>query len=174
MTRTAPPQPITEILPLVYDELHRAASKVIRSQDGDFTLGVTDVLHQALLKVVQSQVSWKDRAHFYRIAARAVQHALVDHVRQRLSRKRGAGERRCAVDPDLDSVVRVDGDLVVVGELLEDLAAAEPRKADVVRLRYFGGLPMKEVAKILGISLPTVERDCRTALAWLAAEMRRG
>src|SRR5262245_24771042 len=101
VTSLGPQQPITEVLPLVYDELHRAASKVRRSQKHGFTLGVTDVLHQALLKVVESKVSWKDREHFYRLAATAVQHAVVDHVRKRLSLKRGGGADRCATDPSL-------------------------------------------------------------------------
>ena len=165
---------MTEVLPVVYDELHRVASKVIRSQGSGFTLGVTDLLHQALLKIVESKAVWTDRAHFYRLAARAVQHAVVDHVRKRLSRKRGGGAGRRAADPALLELVRGDADLVVLGDLLDDLAAAEPRKADVVRLRYFGGLPMQEIAGVLSVSVPTVERDCRTALVWLSTEMRKG
>ena len=131
-------------------------------------------MHQALLKIVESKAVWNDRTHFYRLAATAVQHAVVDHVRKRLSQKRGGGAERVAADPALREMVRGDADLVVLGDLLDDLAQAEPRKADVVRLRYFGGLPMKEVAHVLRVSVPTIERDCRTALVWLASEMRKG
>jgi RNA polymerase sigma factor (TIGR02999 family) len=164
---------IENLLPGIYKRLRRIAALVLKSQAPDFTLGATDLVHEALLKLCGPGVGeWKDPGHFYRVAAAAVRQALVDHARRRNSLKRGGWTTVEALDgqevallPNEDQIIRLD-------EWLEDLGRADPRKAQVVQLRFFAGLTMKEIAGVLEVSIPTVERDCRTGLAWLAAKLK--
>jgi RNA polymerase sigma factor (TIGR02999 family) len=162
------------LLPLVYDELRRLAQARLRAERPDHTLQATALAHEVYLKLIdQSRVAWRDRAHFFAIAARAIRRILVDHARTRHREKRGGGARKLSLDEALTvPAAAPDTDLLALDEALERLASVEPEKAAVVELRFFGGLTAEETAEALGISLSTVERYWRYARAWLYDALR--
>ena len=149
----------------VYDELHRLASRVRRGRAGA-TLNTTALVHEAYAKLaVGRPVAWNDRVHFYRVAARAMRQVLVDEARRQQTHKRN----NLAVT--LDEAAQVaplrPDDLLALDDALTKLARLDARLADVVQYRFFVGLTIDETAQILGVSAPTVQRDWRTARAWL-------
>ena len=160
-----------QLLPLVYDELHAIAARHMRGERPDHTLQPTALVHEAFLRLSGADVSFGDRTHFIRAASQAMRRVLVDHARARNAAKR-AGNLRITLDESLvahdDRVV----DLLVLDDALNRLAAAEPRWARVVELRFFGGLEITEVATALDISPATAKRDWRFARAWLAKALR--
>lgn len=159
------------LVPLVYDELHRLAVHFMRRERADHTLQPTVLVHDAYLRLMgQNRVSWQNRAHFFGIAAQAMRRILVDHARRSRAAKREGGERvtldESVTDRDDRSV-----DLVALDDALEKLAAALPRQARVVELRFFSGLDIEETAEVLGISPATVKRDWTFAKAFLQKEL---
>lgn len=162
-----------QLLPLVYDELHRLAAQLMGRERKGHTLQATALLNEAFLRLCEPGSEFDDRSHFLRVAARAMRHVLVDHARARRAGKRGGGGAR--VDVDIDEVgvfVEDDTDSVLaVDETLGRLAAIDAQLAQLVELRYFGGLDNPSIAAALGMSLRSVERGWRTARAWLAREM---
>ena len=170
---------LDELLPLVYDELHRQAERAMRAQPEGHTLQTTALVHEAYLRLVdRSGAAWQDRAHFFGVAARVMRSVLVDHARARRAAKRGGGaaaltlsRNDAAVDPEFDS----NGvDVEALDEALTRLAALDPRQAKVVELRYFGGLSIHETAAVLDVSHATIEREWRTARLWLRRELVQG
>ncbi|HUN80414.1 MAG TPA: ECF-type sigma factor [Phycisphaerae bacterium] len=161
-----------ELLPLVYAELKRlAASQLVRTPPGN-TLQPTALVHEAYLKLVGTQSpSWECRGHFFAAAAEAMRQILVDQARRKTSRKRGGGRRRVDLDPDQFIKEMPDESLILLHEALEALEKSEPRVAQVVKLRFFAGLTMPEIAPALGISLPTAERDWRFGRTFLSAKL---
>jgi len=159
------------MVPLVYDELRVIATRLMRGERADHTLQATALVHEAYARLVDAQVDWRDRSHFFAIAARQMRRILVDHAKARGRVKRGGGDRPLT----LDEAVAVSGDsnenLVELDEALERLAELDERKAKVVELHYFGGLTYDEAAEVLGISPATVDRDLRFAKAWLYREL---
>ncbi len=169
---TGDPAARDALAPLVYDELHGIAIRALRGERSDHTLQPTALVHEAYLKLVdQRRVEWKDRAHFLAVAAQAMRRILVDHARRHRALKRGASAVRVPVDdielPDARAGVEFDD----LDTALTDLARLEPRPAQVVELRFFGGLSIEETAEVLGISPATVKRDWMAARAWLHREL---
>ncbi len=159
---------LAELVPLVYDELRGLAAAYLRREPRGHTLPTSALVNEAFLRLVeQKRVQWRNRTHFFGIAARLMRRILVDHARRYLYAKRGAGARRLSLDqlPEL-GVMRPD-ELVALDDALCDLAVLDPDQVRVVELRYFGGLTGEEIGELLGISIPTVTRRWRMARAWL-------
>ena len=163
----------SELVPLVYDELRRLASQLMRSERPGHTLQTTALVHEAYLRLVgQSRISWTDRGHFFAVAARMMRRLLVDHARARMADKRGAGLEQ--VDwPETGIAAPAErwDEILAVNEALDRLADLDARKAKIVELRFFGGLDANETAKALGVSVRTVHRGWDFAQTWLRSEM---
>ena len=170
------PHAAEEILPLVYEELRRlAASKMAWEQPGQ-TLQATALVHEVWLKLGgDAQPVWKNRAHFFAAAGEAMRRILIDRARHRLAARHGGGQQRLNAD-DLDLAVASPADddrAIAVNDALDRLAVEHPRKAELVKLRYFVGMTIDEAAAALNISTPTAKRDWSYARAWLYTEIRR-
>lgn len=163
---------LSRLLPLVYDELRRIAQRQLRSERPDHTLNTTALVHEAYLKLVdQTQVEWRDRVHFYAIAAQAMRRILVDHARKYLAAKRGGQWQRVPLEKTAVSVVERADTLLALDEALTDLAQLDERLSRVVEYRFFGGLTEEETAEALGVTARTVRRDWVKAKGWLHAEI---
>ncbi len=165
-------QVLDEVFPLVYDELHRLASSQLRMERGNHTLQPTALVNEAYLRLIsQHNVDWRNRAHFFSIAAEMMRRILVNYAMQRNAVKRGNGEIRLSLDEAVDFARKQDVDLVLLDESLRRLAALDPQKAKIVELRFFGGLSVEEVAEVTGLSDSTVKRQWRAAKAWLHTQI---
>ena len=162
---------LDELTPLLYDELRRLASGQLWSERKNHTLQATEVVHEAFVRLIGTDVPWQDRAHFLAVAARTMRRLLVDHARGRSREKRGGDLVRVTLQP-YDAVIEPPGEeILTLDRALSALADRDERAAAVVELHHFGGLTHDEVAEVLGISPSTVKRDLRVALAWLRREM---
>jgi RNA polymerase sigma factor (TIGR02999 family) len=165
-----------ELLPMVYDELRDLARARVHKLARGGTLRATDLVHEAWLRVVRGgDPGWDGRAHFFGAAANAMRNILVEQARRRSALKRDAAKREMIPDelPDLDTAVPV-ADVLSLHEALLELEKVHKRPAQVVELRFFSGAEMAEIARLLDVSLPTVERDWRFARAWLQDRMGSG
>jgi RNA polymerase sigma factor (TIGR02999 family) len=162
-----------ELLALVYEELRQVASRLMLRERTDHTLSPTAVVHEAVIRLLGDAVFDKatDRNFLFASAARAMREVLIDHARRRSSDRRGGGRRRVPLDAVVDYFEGQGLDVVAVHEALDRLADLDGRQAQVMTLRYFGGLTVTEVAAALGVSVVTVERDWRVARAWLAGQL---
>jgi len=163
---------LTKLAPLVYEELHRMAKGYMRRERPGQTLQTTALVHEAYLRLVDAtQVQWKDRVHFFAVSAQMMRRILVDMARARGSAKRGGHALRLNLDevPEISS--ERARELVALDESLNILAEMDPRKAQVIELRFFGGLSVEETAEVLNISPQSVMRDWRLAKAFLMREM---
>jgi RNA polymerase sigma factor (TIGR02999 family) len=157
----------------VYHELHVLAEHALRRESSGHTLRPTELVHEAFIKLVgQQNVEWRNRSHFYGIASQAIRRILVDHARRRRAAKRDQGVR-VTLDESAAVTTPEPLDLLVLEQGLEKLAAADPRQASVVELRFFGGLEIEEIAETLGVSPATVKRDWTFARAFLQRELDR-
>lgn len=163
---------LDQLMPLVYDELRRLAQHYMRSERTDHTLQATALVNEAYLRLVDSDVSWQDRAHFFAVAARLMRRILVDHAKAHRRSKRGSGAAKVSLDEALDVAVEPTADVIELDETLQRLAKFDPRKSQIIELHFFGGLSNEEVAEALGISRATVQRELKLAKAWLNHEMR--
>lgn len=155
----------------VYQELRQLARAVLQRRDG--TLTPTALVHEAYLRLASgAEIAWENRAHFLGIAARAMRQVLVDHARARSAAKRGGGLRRVTLDSKLGIEGGTEVELLDLNRALDRLAAKDSRMSQVVELRIFGGLTMKEVAHVLGVSKRTVDGDWAMARLWLARELQ--
>jgi RNA polymerase sigma factor (TIGR02999 family) len=164
---------LAEVTPLVYEELRRLAHRQMGRESTDHTLQTTALVNEAYLRLAdQTNPRWQNRAHFFAVAARAMRRILVSYARSQRAQKRGGG----AVKTDLDETALVSPEeskeILDLHEALERLAAFDSRKAQVVELKYFGGLDYDEMAEVLKISSITVRRDWRFAKAWLYTQLR--
>jgi len=160
------------LMPLVYEELRRLAREYLRRERADHTLQATALVHEAYLRMVdEKNVTWKDRAHFYGIAARLMRRILVDHARAHNAAKRGGLEQKLQLDEARDLPATGATDLVALDGALESLARTYPRKSEVVELKFFGGLEANEIAEVLQVSEKTVLRDWSFAKLWLCREL---
>ena len=157
---------------LLYPELHRLAARHLRAEQAGHTLQTTALIHEAFLRLVDADVSWTDRAHFFAVASLAMRQVLVNHARARRRLKRGAGAVALSLHEGLDQGVEADADVVDLDEALTRLAERDPRKAEALELHYFGGLNYGEIAEVLDVSAATVDRDLRFAKAWLYNDLR--
>lgn len=163
---------LERLMPLVYDELRRVASRQLRHERPGHTLQPTALVHEAYLKLVdQRRVRWQNRAHFFGVASRVIRRIIVDHARRRHAAKRGGGMQTVwpAVAP---TGAEHNVDVLALDAALGRLSCLDPQQARVVELRFFGGLSVEETAEVLGISTGTVKRYWRTAKAWLYREVQ--
>ena len=162
-----------ELIALIYDELRRVASGLMRRERRDHTLSPTAVVHEAVIRLLGEGVfdQAADRSFLFTAAARAMREVLIDHARRRAAGRRGGGRQRVALDAVVDYLEEQGLDVVAVHEALDRLAELDGRQAQVMALRYLGGMTVAEVAAALGISVTTVEHDWRLARAWLAGQL---
>jgi RNA polymerase sigma-70 factor, ECF subfamily len=163
---------LNEALPGIYDELRALAAGYLRGERPDHTLQPTALVHESYLRLVkQHSVDWGNRLQFLSIAARMMRRILSNHASSRATNKRGSGEPCLELDAALDFYDRKALSIAAVDESLRDLEAMDPRQAQVVELRFFGGLTIEETAKVMNLSLATVKRDWVTARRWLQREI---
>lgn len=158
-------------MPMVYEELRGVARRHMRSE-GPITLQPTALVNEAYLRLIEMEVQWQDRVHFFAIAASLMRRILVDEARRRQAVKRGGGEPMLALE-DADGAASAPAELVALDDALSDLARLDERKARVIELRFFAGLTIAETAEALGVGHATIERDVKMARAWLARQMSR-
>jgi RNA polymerase sigma factor (TIGR02999 family) len=162
------------LIPLVYKELRRQARRHLRGERADHSLESAALVNEAYLRMVrQESPRWQNRAHFFGMAAQLMRHILVDHARNRLAAKRGAGVPRLALDPELAPAAKPELDLVALDDALGKLAALDPQQGRLIELRFFAGLSIEEAAIVLGVSPATVKREWAVARAWLRREMKK-
>lgn len=167
---------LERLMPLVYDELRRLAELHFRRERVGHTLQPTAVVHEAYFRLVdQTRVTWKNRGHFFAVASQAMRRILVDHARARAADKRGGGEKRVTlqnVEAPADPVEELD--LLALDEALTRLKVLDGGQAQIVELRFFGGLSIEETAEALETSASSVKREFRSAKAWLYRELGLG
>lgn len=156
-----------EFLPLVYDDLRRYVTTLL-ARDTSSGWDATDIVHEAYLRLVdQTRASYRDRLHFFSVAAMVVRRVLIDHARRQQAVKRSGGGKQITLDSKLLGTSAQETDVLAIHEGLRALEAEEPRSARLVELRFFGGLTLPESSDLLGISVSTAERDWRYARAFL-------
>ena len=160
------------ITPLVYRELHRIAASHLRRERSGHTLRPTELLHEAFLHLIQQQdQTWKNRAHFFGVAANLMRHILVDYARAKGSGKRGGGMQKVTLDRAVSEAASRPSQLIALDDALRELEKLDPRKCQIIELRFFGGMSIEETAVAAGISTSTVSREQRMAEAWLQRQM---
>jgi RNA polymerase sigma-70 factor (ECF subfamily) len=163
---------LAELTPLVYEELRHLAHRQMGAERSDHTLQTTALVNEAYLRLAdQSNPRWQNRAHFFAVAARAMRRILVSYARSQRSQKRGGGALKMELDEAALVSPEESKEISYLHEALERLATLDSRKAQVVELKYFGGLNYDEMAEVLKISPVTVRRDWRFARAWLYKEL---
>jgi RNA polymerase sigma factor (TIGR02999 family) len=164
-----------QVAPLVYRELRRCAAAYLRRERADHTLQPTALVHEAYLRLVrQERISWRNRGHFFGIAAHIMRRILVDYARERRAAKRPAATLRVSLHDDIGGVRPRDCELLLLDQALDDLTSIDARQGQIVELRYFGGLSEPEVASLIGVSRATVTREWQSARAWLYRRMTAG
>src|SRR5689334_12318463 len=159
---------LDQMLPVLYDELHRLAEAYLSHEDAGHTLQPTALVHEAYLRLIdQRRVDWRNRAQFLGVAAGVMRRILVDHARGRAALKRGGGAEAVSLSLVEAPSGRPEVELIALEQALERLTALDARKAQVVELKFFGGLTSGEIAEVMGISDATVEREWAFARAWL-------
>ncbi len=159
---------LDQMLPVVYEELHRMAAHYLSREATGHTLQPTALVHEAYLRLVdQRRVDWRNRAQFLGLAASMMRRILVNHARDRAARKRGGNPERVSLSLVESPSGRPDVELIALEDALQRLAALDQRKSRVVELKFFGGLTIDEIAEVLGLSAATVEREWAFARAWL-------
>ncbi len=166
---------LDNLLPLVYDELHRQAARFLRKERPGHTLQTTALIHEAYLKLIDRRdVQWESRTHFFAVAAQAMRRILVDYAKAKHREKRGGDNIKLSLEKAMLVAEKEKGvDLIALDEALDKLAGLDKQQARVVELRYFSGLSLEETAKALHISRATVARDWEAARAWLHRELTR-
>jgi RNA polymerase sigma factor (TIGR02999 family) len=164
---------LEKLTPLVYQELHRRAHRQMTQERSGQILQTTAIVNEIYLQLLDLRgVSWRDRAHFFALSSRLIRRVLIDAARSKASLKRGAGSPHVALDENLLVSTEPPADIVALDEALTALAGIDPRKSQVVELRFFGGLGIEETAEVLKVSPETVKRDWKLAKAWLRRELR--
>jgi len=165
---------LNRLTPVVYAELKRIAAGYMRREGSDNSLQTTALVHEAYLKLVDvGFTEWQDRAHFFAISARMMRRILVDAARSKDAGKRGGGAIRVEINESIDGLPLQNDQMMRLDDALNALARLDARKAEVVELRFFGGLSVEETAQVLKISPQSVMRDWKLARSWLAREMER-
>lgn len=163
-----------QLFPLVYEELRRLAHRYMSRERPGHTLQTTAVVHEAYLRLIdQKHVQWQNRAHFFAIAAQMMRRILITHAQSHAYAKRGGGALRVSLDEAAIVSQERAGELIALDEALTALTVIDPRRSQVVELRYFGGLNNEEIAEVMKVSPNTVMRDWNVAKAWLYREMSK-
>ncbi len=166
-------QALAALMPVVYDELRRLASRYLRGERRQLTIHTQDLVHEAFLRLIdERRIDWQGRAHFFAIAANTMRRVLVDQARSRATSKRGGDVRKIVLDDVAEVADSSGAGLVALDGALEELAAADAELAKIVELRFFGGLKNAEIGEVLGVSEVTVRRRFRLAKAWLYRYLR--
>jgi RNA polymerase sigma-70 factor (ECF subfamily) len=159
---------LDKLLPLVNDELRRLARRYMRRESPGHTLQTSALINEAFLRLIdQQRVRWQNRAHFFGVAAQLMRRVLIDHARSHRYAKRGGGALKVSLDEAAAVTEARAAELLAVDEALEKLTKMDARKGRIVELRFFGGLTEVETAEVIGVSLPTAQREWRAAKAWL-------
>jgi RNA polymerase sigma-70 factor (ECF subfamily) len=165
---------LERLTPIVYGELRRLARRHLRGERNGHSLQATALVNEAYVRLTDfTQVEWQNRAHFFAVSAQVMRRILVDHARRR-NAKRGRGHAHVSLDEAVVVAPEPSLDLVALDDALQALARVDARKAQVVEMRFFGGLSVEESAEVLEVSPVTVMRDWRAAKAWLHREVTRG
>lgn len=163
-----------DLIPVVYGELRKLAAWRLQKEAAAHSLQATALVHEAYLKLSPGQQQWEGRRHFFAAAAEAMRRILIDRARRRKAVRHGGEMRRTEwMEGDIAMPEHADDELLGIHEVLDRFAEAEPRKAEVVKLRYFVGMTLEETAEALGISVPTAKRDWTFSRAWLYRELKR-
>jgi len=163
---------LDNLTPMVYEELHRLAHQYMSQERPGHTLQTSALVHEAYLRLIdQKDVHWQNRAHFFGIAAQMMRRILVDYARQRRYAKRGGDARQVPLDEAMIVSEERAADVVALDDALKSLAEIDPRKSQIVELRFFGGLSIEETAEVLKVSPGTIMREWTLAKAWLRREM---
>lgn len=167
-------QALTQLTPLVYEELHRLAHRYMQGERPDHILQTTALINEAFTRLIDwKNVRWQNRAHFFGVAAQMMRRILVDHARARDYQKRGGGAKPLSLEETAFVSQERNPDLVALDEALKTLERHDPRKSRIVELRFFGGLTVEETAEVLKASSRTVMREWSLARAWLYRELSR-
>jgi RNA polymerase sigma factor (TIGR02999 family) len=167
-------QAFDRLLPIVFDELRLMARRQLRHERSNHTLQPTALVNEVFIRLVDvRQVRWQDRSHFLAMSARLMRRVLVDAARARGYEKRGGGAAQTSLDLGRLAAIQKPPEIVALDTVLRALEAKDPRKSQVVELRFFGGLTVDETAEALGVSVATVMRDWKLARTWLLRELRR-
>ncbi|MFN0139108.1 MAG: sigma-70 family RNA polymerase sigma factor [Pyrinomonadaceae bacterium] len=162
---------LEQLMPLVYDELRRMARGALRRRPGQ-SMQTSDLLHETYVKLAgRDEHDWKNRAHFFGVAATAMRHILVDYARGKVAQKRGGMQERLSLKDNIADTDIVSSQVIALEDALKRLADLDERKCRIVELKFFGGLTNEEAAEALDISVETVKRDWRFARAWLLREL---
>jgi RNA polymerase sigma factor (TIGR02999 family) len=165
---------LDQLIPLVYDELRRAAKRYMRRERTGHTLQTTALVNEVYMRLIDAEsVRWQDRAHFFAIAAQLMRRVLVEFARRRQQQKRGGDLQQVTLDEALMVADNRSLDLVALDDALNALASLDQRQSQVVEMRFFGGLSEDEIAEVLGVSPRTVRNDWSMAKAWLLRELSR-
>jgi RNA polymerase sigma factor (TIGR02999 family) len=168
-------QALDKLIPIVYEELYRLAKFYMRQERPDHTLQATALVNEAYLRLTNyKRMQWQDRAHFFRVAAQVMRRILVDQARRRRYGKRGGGAQKVSLDETALVTKEGSTDLIALDKALTKLASVAPRQAQIVELRYFGGLSVQETAAVIGVSEITVMREWRSAKAKLHHAISKG
>ena len=165
---------LDQLMPVVYDELRRLAKRCLYSERPGHTLRATALVHEAYIRLMNADVGWQDRAHFYAVAARVLRRILVEYARSHSRQKRGGGEEMVPLDEAVLVGPQAASTVLDLDEALERLAALDPRKSEIIQMLFFGGLTYEETAAELDISPATVHRELKLAKAWLHRELAQG
>lgn len=163
---------LDQIVPELYQQLRAAARKRLANERAGHSLQPTDLVHEAFLRLDgYGRIDWQDRAHFLAVAARVMRRVLIDRARRRNAEKRGGPADAVTLTERGAPRESVEVEVLALHQCLERLAEQDPRQAEIVELRYFGGLTHEEIAGVLGVSVPTVKREWRVARLWLRREL---
>ena len=163
-----------ELIPLLYQDLRQLARRALAGRGAHHTLQSTALVHEAYLRLAgRNRARWQNREHFFAVAATAMRHILVDHARRRQAGKRGGGQLTLTLDDSIAAPRQRALDLVALDDALTALGAFDRDQAQLVELRFFGGLSIEAVAKVMQVSPATVKREWATARSWLYAELQR-
>lgn len=158
---------LSDLMPMVHDTLRKLAGRYMQSENAGHTLQATALVNEAFIKLIDTEVTWQNRAHFMAIAARAMRQILIDHARNKRREKRGGNEVLVTLHEANVAGNSQMPDLLDIEEVLTQLADLDPRKAEIVELSFFGGMTYDEIAEALNISPATVDRELRFSKAWL-------
>ena len=164
---------LDKLLPLVYTELRRLAERYLHKERSDHTLQPTALVNEAYLRLIDQNVPWQNRAHFFGVAAEMMRRILIDHARKHQAQKRGSGGIKISLDEAIDVADERAAELIALDEAMKALAEFDLQKSRIVELRFFGGLSIEETAEVLGIGTATVIRQWKLAKAWLYNEVSK-
>ncbi len=159
------------LTPLIYDELHKRAERLFRGENAAHTLQPTALVHEAYAKLIHVDIDWQDRAHFFALAARMMKRLLINHANARLAAKRGGDAIKVTLFDDQVAGADPDSDLLDLTAALKRLETHDARKAELVELKYFGGMTTEEISSVTNLSVATIGRDLRFARAWLKDQL---